>query len=283
MINVLFVLIVFLLQLKKDYIHVRWPFNAIDEIVYDASVHEIKIHREYLKLEPIGLVFVIFFGVILGVQFISMLIHRFGTISQILATTQLNFWSCGHQNSDASPQAELKGAATDIARRLQKPQEQWDEQAMSDIERRGTIHKILYQHSNRTDFSNLETNFRRAYFKDGDLNLGRCTVSRKTLTLLDTRRKSMVEQRRLRKSQLLYQDNQTERIDNNMQTQRWLQDTQTELTDERSQSPNSSPIHCPSEPYMASYFNNGFEADIDLDESFEMTDRPKCKSHVTFA
>lgn len=35
-----------------------------------------------------------------------------------------------------------------------------------------------------------------------DINLGRITVSRKTLTMLDTRRKSMVEQRKQRKSQL---------------------------------------------------------------------------------
>lgn len=281
MINVLFVLVVFLLQLKKDYIHVRWPFNVKNIIVYDASVHEIKIQREHLQLEPIGLVFVIFFGMILGVQFIAMLIHRFGTISQILATTQLNFWSCGKQSSEASPQAELKGAATDIARRLQKPQEQWDEHAMSDIERRGTIHKILYQHGNRTDFSNLETNFRRAYFKDGDLNLGRFTVSRKTLTLLDTRRKSMVEQRRLRKSQLMYRNSQNVVIDNNMQTRRWLQDTQSETTEDQSQSSQS--IHHPSESYEASYFNEGFEPDTGNEDDFEMMDRSKRKSHVTFA
>lgn len=279
MINVLFVLVVFLLQLKKDYIHIRWPFNVKNIITYDASIHEIKIQREYLRLEPIGLVFVLFFGLILGVQFIAMLIHRFGTISQILATTQLNFWSCGKKRSEASPQAELKGAATDIARRLQKPQEQWDEQAMSDIERRGTIHKILYQHSNRVDFSNLETNFRRAYFKDGDLNLGRFTVSRKTLTLLDTRRKSMVEQRRLRKSQLMNQNNQV--IDNHVQTQRWLHDTQSETTDDRSISSRSA-RHAP-ESYAASYFNEGFEPDTGNDDDFEMTDRSKRKSHVTFA
>lgn len=279
MINVLFVLIVFLLQLKKDYIHVQWPFNVKNIIKYERSIHEITIHREHLKLEPIGLVFVVFFGLILGVQFISMLIHRFGTISQILATTSLN-WYCGSSQNEASPQAELKGAAIDIARRLQKPQEQWDEAAMGDIERRGTIHKILYQHRNKTDFSNLETNFRRAYFKDGDLNLGRFTVSRKTLTLLDTRRKSMVEQRKLRKSQLV-NHSQNGNVDNNYQTAQWLRDTQHRNNIDESLSAAHS---LQPESFSASYFNEGFEPDNGNDNEFEMMGKANRKqSHVTFA
>lgn len=270
MINTLFVLIVFLLQLKKEYLHIQWPFNAKNYITYDSSIHEIRIKREYLKLEPIGLLFVAFFGIILCVQFIAMLIHRFATISQILATTELN-WHCGAGGNELSPQAELKGAAIDIARRLQKPQEQWDERAMDEIERRGTIHKILYQHRNRTDFSNLETNFRRAYFKDGDLNLGRFTVSRKTLTLLDTRRKSQVEQRKLRKSQLLTR-HQNGYIDNAVHTAPWLQDIEV-----------GSRLHADeslaAQSYSASYFNEGFEPDDgmndDNEDEFEMMERPQ--------
>lgn len=170
MLNTLFVLIVFLLQLNKDYLHIQWPFNAKNIILYDASTQEITIRREYLKLEPIGLLFVIFFGIILFIQFIAMLVHRFGTISQILATTKLD-WYCGKKSSEMSSQAKLKGAAVTIALQLQKPQPQWDENNMTEEqereERRGTIHRILYQHRNRADFSNLETNFRRAYFADG--------------------------------------------------------------------------------------------------------------------
>lgn len=170
MLNALFVLIVFLLQLKKDDLHVQWPFNAKNEIIFDSSTQEITIRRHYLKLEPIGLLFVIFFGIILLIQFLAMLIHRFGTISQILATTKLD-WYCGKKSGELSHQAKLKGAAVTIARQLQKPQPQWDEDNMTEeqekVERRGTIHRILYQHRNRVDFSNLETNFRRAFFAEG--------------------------------------------------------------------------------------------------------------------
>lgn len=47
------------------------------------------ITQEYLQLEPIGLVFVFFFALILIIQFVAMLFHRFGTISHILASTEL--------------------------------------------------------------------------------------------------------------------------------------------------------------------------------------------------
>ena len=48
----------------------------------------INAERE-LHLEPIGLVFVFFFGLILIIQFVAMLFHRFGTLSHILASTEL--------------------------------------------------------------------------------------------------------------------------------------------------------------------------------------------------
>lgn len=96
MINALFVLVIFILQLNKEFIHVRWPLGAKNVIEFDDSITEINISREYLELDPIGLVFIVFFGVILFIQFGAMLMHRFSTISQILATTALD-WYCGKQ------------------------------------------------------------------------------------------------------------------------------------------------------------------------------------------
>ncbi|XP_055640139.1 chitin synthase chs-2-like [Toxorhynchites rutilus septentrionalis] len=210
MANALFVLVVFLLQLNKRDLHIQWWFNAKNTISFDESTVEITVRREFLELEPIGLVFVFFFGLILVIQFIAMLMHRFGTISQILASTQLN-WYCSKKAKDMSLDAELRENAVEIARRLQRPKPQWDEEDLEDdqkaIGRRDTIHRILYQHKNKQDWSNLEANFKRNYYKDGDLNLGgRLTLSRKTLNVLDTRRKSMAEQRKIRKSILRGQD-----------------------------------------------------------------------------
>lgn len=41
MINALFVLIVFLLQLNKDNIHVKWPLGVRTNITYDEATQEV--------------------------------------------------------------------------------------------------------------------------------------------------------------------------------------------------------------------------------------------------
>jgi hypothetical protein len=48
--------------------------------------------EEYLELEPIGVLFIFCFGTILLIQFTAMLIHRFGTLSHMLATTQITWF-----------------------------------------------------------------------------------------------------------------------------------------------------------------------------------------------
>jgi hypothetical protein len=57
-----------------------------------------------LQLEPIGLVFVFFFALILVIQFTAMLFHRFGTISHILASTELNL-TCSKKSEELSQDA----------------------------------------------------------------------------------------------------------------------------------------------------------------------------------
>lgn len=282
MLNALFVLIVFLLQLKKEDLHVQWPFNAQNEISYNPSTNEITIRRHYLKLEPIGLLFVIFFGIILLIQFLAMLVHRFGTISQILANTKLD-WYCGKSSNELNQQATLKGEAVTIARQLQKPQPQWDEDNMTEeqekVERRGTIHRILYQHRNRIDFSNLETNFKRAFFTEGNLNLPRHTLSRKTLTLLDTHRKSIVEHRKLRKSQLQTHTGNNH-MDNNFKTAQWIQATQNDSPAQLSIPVENFADDLPD--FNMGVDNQAYDADTQ-DEAFEMTERRRQHGHVKFA
>lgn len=60
---------------------------------------QIIVSKEYLHLEPIGLVFVFFFAFIIVIQFTAMLFHRFGTLSHILASTDLNL-CCNKKVSD---------------------------------------------------------------------------------------------------------------------------------------------------------------------------------------
>lgn len=197
--NALFVLVVFLLQLQKQYLHVRWPFNPKNNIIFDRNTFEITIQREFLNLEPISLLFVLFFGIVLIIQFIAMLFHRFATISQLLATTSID-WYFGRKVKDTVSSSELKENAVEIARYLQRPRPEWEDDddggGKSSKGRRDTIHRLLFQHKRQKDWSNLETNFKRELFKEGDLNLKKLKLGRKTISILDEMRKSMAEYRR---------------------------------------------------------------------------------------
>ena len=49
MLNALFVLIVFLLQLNKDLLHVKWPFGIKTNITYDETTQEVKTAPPILR------------------------------------------------------------------------------------------------------------------------------------------------------------------------------------------------------------------------------------------
>lgn len=76
---------------NKCFVHIKKQF-------------QVNITKEYLQLEPIGLVFVFFFALILVIQFTAMLFHRFGTLSHILAATELNF-CCNKKAEELSQDA----------------------------------------------------------------------------------------------------------------------------------------------------------------------------------
>lgn len=195
--NAIFILIVFLLQLKKEDIHFVWPFNADNTIIFHEDVFEITIKREYLTLEPIGFMFVIFFGIVLAIQFIAMLIHRFKTVSQILASTEID-WYLSKRAKDKNPAAEIKENGVLLAKRLQRPTPSIDgaaEEADSNKKsvRRDTIHRNLKQKQRaQIDESDLERNFLRKWNSTRDLNLGNA---------MSGKSKSIIEARRSRASQ----------------------------------------------------------------------------------
>ncbi|XP_011253680.2 chitin synthase chs-2 [Camponotus floridanus] len=95
MINALFVLIVFLMQLNKSILYLQWPLAMKYNITFVAKGDEYEVHmgKEYLKLEPIGCLFIVAFISILGIQFFAMLFHRFDTFAHMLASTRLPFCS----------------------------------------------------------------------------------------------------------------------------------------------------------------------------------------------
>ncbi|CAI5440716.1 unnamed protein product [Caenorhabditis angaria] len=94
MINVVFIISVLVLQIHKDCLNIEWPigpkFNHTIRPCYanhDDPKEEIWVMTR-LQLEPIGLVFLVFFVSILIIQFLAMLCHRFGTLAHIIASTE---------------------------------------------------------------------------------------------------------------------------------------------------------------------------------------------------
>lgn len=57
MINALFVLIVFLLQLNKDSLHVKWPISARVNVTYDEITQEVNFVRDIDAVAVYSIVF----------------------------------------------------------------------------------------------------------------------------------------------------------------------------------------------------------------------------------
>merc|ERR1719239_462549 len=118
MMNAVFVLIVFLLTLNKDKIYLDWPFGIKENITINEDTQEVLVTKEYLHLEPIGIVLVFFFFAIVVIQFVAMLFHRFGTISHILASTDLN--CCTKKEDVLSDQDLIEKNAVEIVKQMQR-------------------------------------------------------------------------------------------------------------------------------------------------------------------
>lgn len=208
MLNALFVLIVFLLTLKKDNLHIKWPFGVKTNITYDESSQEVHITKEYLQLEPIGLVFVFFFALILVIQFVAMLFHRFGTLAHILASTELNL--CTKKKEEMSPNALLDKQAVEIVKQLQKLQGIDDGDYDNDsgsgpdrIGRRKTIHNIQRAAQKKRQIGTLDVAFKKRFAKlnanpDGGTPVlsRRMTMRRETMKALEVRVNSVMAERR---------------------------------------------------------------------------------------
>ncbi|KAI6189338.1 Chitin synthase [Aphelenchoides fujianensis] len=80
--------------MQKDCLHIEWPFGPKfnHTIVPCNSDKKEQIWvMSRLQLEPIGLLFLVFYMSILVIQFVAMLLHRFSTLEHIIASTELFF------------------------------------------------------------------------------------------------------------------------------------------------------------------------------------------------
>ncbi|XP_047739700.1 chitin synthase chs-2 isoform X2 [Hyalella azteca] len=124
MINAIFIVIIFLMQANQDVLYVNWPIGVKNNITYvyseDMST-QIEIAQDFVHLEPIGFLFVIFFGCVMAVQFTAMLFHRIATFSQIISSIDI---SCGNkekQRMTMEGNVEMSAStAVNYAKKLQK-------------------------------------------------------------------------------------------------------------------------------------------------------------------
>ncbi|XP_008215122.2 chitin synthase chs-2 [Nasonia vitripennis] len=172
MINALFVLIVFLMQLNKDLLHFQWPLGVKYNVTYDSDKTEVVISEEYLQLEPIGCLFIIGFISVLFIQFVAMLFHRFDTFSHIMAKVSLDLYCCD-KASDLSEEATIERHAEKIIKQLQR---QVDGDTKSDHNstvpprKRMTIHQTIKGNDRRQPFASNFTNALERNLEDNGQN-----------------------------------------------------------------------------------------------------------------
>ncbi|XP_052090867.1 uncharacterized protein LOC127727790 [Mytilus californianus] len=88
-INLIWISINFMFQLRKPAV-IEFPTASGAENVDDSVI----------KIDALGLMFIIFFVLILLIQFIGMVIHRLGTLMHLIAITEIpNPFKCGKKQS----------------------------------------------------------------------------------------------------------------------------------------------------------------------------------------
>lgn len=123
--------------------------------------------KEYLHLEPIGMILVYFFFTIILIQFTAMLFHRFGTISHILASTDLN--CCRRQEEELSNEALLDKNAVEIVKQMQKLRGidgEYDSESGSSnrLAHRKTIHMLEKNRQKKRAIGTLDVAFKKRFF-----------------------------------------------------------------------------------------------------------------------
>ena len=68
----------------------RWPIPKSTEVIsWDPNSNTVVIESEYLQLEPLGLLFILWFAVVMLFQLIGMVLHRIMTLGHIVSTTTI--------------------------------------------------------------------------------------------------------------------------------------------------------------------------------------------------
>jgi len=103
LLNSMWVTAIFMLQSNTEILGWRWPLGAKGPTLEFETgdlenMNQVVLNYEYLRLEPVGVVFVVAFIFVIFLQSIGMLFHRILTLEQIIAHTK--FGEQGFQEKD---------------------------------------------------------------------------------------------------------------------------------------------------------------------------------------
>jgi chitin synthase len=140
-INTIFILFVFLLQMHTDVFGIIIPagIEGYNKTYIEAEDrYELTPIPKYIRMDPIGLVLVVFFGAILFVQCIGMFMHRFGTLAHLLAFTTIDF--CTNKNEPEDDDTLInKNAVKIIKNEFRKVKDMDEENANLPMNRRQSM------------------------------------------------------------------------------------------------------------------------------------------------
>ena len=77
--NILFIMFISMLQAQKELIYIPWPLDPAINITYEREGNQIQVEEIPMTLEPIGAAFIFIFGLIMILQLVGMLLHRWQT------------------------------------------------------------------------------------------------------------------------------------------------------------------------------------------------------------
>uniref|UniRef100_A0A5S6QWL1 chitin synthase n=1 Tax=Trichuris muris TaxID=70415 RepID=A0A5S6QWL1_TRIMR len=162
MVNSLLILVIYLLQINKELLSIRWnPGRNYTVIKWEPSLTKYISVQEPLKLEPIGFTIILFLSLILVVQVLGMLLHRWQTIQHVLASTTLSFFE---KRSFAMKEGEvLEQNAVAIAKRLQRLDDDFV-RAREQNGRRKVVLNLENARKHNRKPKRLDTAFRKRFF-----------------------------------------------------------------------------------------------------------------------
>ncbi|KMQ92063.1 chitin synthase 8, partial [Lasius niger] len=216
MMNALFVLIVFLLQLNKDLLHIKWPFGIKTNVTYDASTMEARIAADLIELRNKSVfAFLMFNALFVLIVFLLQLNKdQLHVVWPLGVKTNITYIEETSETKDLSEEALLSKHAVEIVRDLQRldgMEGDYEEGSGSGPGRRKTIRNLEKSRRKTQAINTLDVAFRQRFFSMSEgAGLPRNMSTRRTteaFKAFEGRRNSIMAMRRKSQMQTLGANN----------------------------------------------------------------------------